>query len=59
MQDSPVFLHKYTHTHMHMHTHGHGQAAWSWTCIIGMVMDKDHECQNADEMFSPASLVFC
>jgi hypothetical protein len=45
------------HTHMHMHTHGHRQTAWSWTCIIGMVMDKDHECQHADEMFSPASLV--
>jgi hypothetical protein len=49
-----------------MHMHGHGQAAWTWTCAIDMDMRHGHrngqapwmpEFQNADKMFSPASLV--
>jgi hypothetical protein len=40
--------------------HGHGHAEWIWLCS----MDLDsahawmHECRNADEKLSPASLVY-
>jgi hypothetical protein len=42
---------------MHIDTqHGHGHEAW--TCTTDIEMDKHHGCRNADEKFSPASLVF-